>query len=102
MGKKKTVIILLLICILIASVPLILVKNSDFAGSDSLAEESISQINPSYKAWASPILEPPGSETESLLFSLQAAIGAGILGYGLGTLRTRAKLTKENRNDNNR
>lgn len=102
MNRKKIVIILLLICILIAAVPLIFIKNSDFAGSDDLAEKTISKINPSYKVWASPILEPPGSETESLLFSLQAAIGGCILGYGLGVLRTRTKLAKEHKDDNNR
>ena len=34
--------------------------------------------------WAENILEPPGGETESLLFCLQAAFGAGILGLGFG------------------
>ena len=38
-----------------------------------------------------PILEPPGGETESLLFCLQAGLGAGVFGYLLGVLRERAK-----------
>ena len=32
-----------------------------------------------------------GSETESLLFCLQAGLGAGVFGYLLGVLRERAK-----------
>lgn len=90
-SKSKTVIILILVCAIIAIVPLIFIKNSEFGGADGEAEEIISEINADYEPWASPILEPPGGETESLLFCLQAAIGAGIIGYGFGVLRQRTK-----------
>lgn len=90
-SKGKTVIILLLLCVLIAVVPLAFIKNSEFGGADGAAEEAITEIDPTYEAWASPILEPPGGETESLLFCLQAALGAGIFGYGFGILRERSK-----------
>ena len=86
-GKGKTVIILLLICVLIAVVPLALNKDSEFGGADGAAEEAITQIDPNYQPWASPLLEPPGGETESLLFCLQAALGAGVFGYCIGMLR---------------
>ncbi len=96
-GKVKTGIILVLICILIAVIPLVLIKNSQFGGSDDAASETISEILgvEEYKPWASPVYEPPGAETESLLFSLQAALGAGIMGYGIGILRERTKNRKE-------
>lgn len=90
-SKGKTVIILLLLCVLIAVVPLAFIKDSEFGGADVAAEDVITEIDPTYEAWASPILEPPGGETESLLFCLQAALGAGILGYGFGILRERSK-----------
>lgn len=96
-SKKNLIIILLILCILIAAIPLLVIKDSEFGGADGAAEDVISEVDPSYKAWASPVLEPPGGETESLLFCLQAAIGAGILGFGLGVLKERYK--KENIGD---
>ena len=59
----------------------------EWAGTDEQAEEIISKINPNYEPWFSPIWEPPSGEIESLLFSLQAAIGASIIGYFLGYYR---------------
>lgn len=90
----KLTLVLLLICVLIIIVPLMFVKNSEFAGADGAAKDAITEINPSYETWASPIMEPPGGETESLLFALQAALGAGVLGYGFGVLRERNRKEK--------
>lgn len=88
-GNLKTAVMLLLVCVVIAVVPLITIRDSEFGGADGAAEELITEINPEYEAWAAPIVEPPGGETESLLFCLQAALGAGIFGYGFGVLRER-------------
>ena len=88
-GRAKTAIILLLLCVLIAVIPLAVIRDSEFGGADGAAEELITEINPDYEAWAAPLFEVPGGETESLLFCLQAAIGAGIFGYGFGVLRER-------------
>ena len=60
------------------------VGDSEFGGSDGHAEEYITQANPDYQVWFSNIWEPPGSEIESLLFALQAAIGAGVVCYIVG------------------
>ncbi len=92
-GKMKTGIILLLLSVLIAVIPLILIKNSEFGGSDDAASETISEILEveEFEPWASPVYEPPGGETESFLFCLQAALGAGIFGYGIGVLKERTK-----------
>ena len=54
---------------------------SDFEGADGLAEEAILEIADDYEPWAEPWFEPPSGEIESLLFGLQAAIGAGFIGY---------------------
>lgn len=92
-SKGKTVFILILLCVIIAIIPLAFIKDSEFGGADGRAGDIISEIEnvEEHEPWADPVLEPPGGETESLLFCLQAAIGAGIIGYGFGTLRQRSK-----------
>ena len=91
MSKGKIVIVLLLACGLIAVIPLLTVKNSEFGGADGEAEGVIAEIAPEYEPWAEPIMEPPGGETERLLFCLQAALGAGVIGYAFGTFRERTR-----------
>ncbi|MBF0415294.1 MAG: energy-coupling factor ABC transporter substrate-binding protein [Magnetococcales bacterium] len=56
-------------------------------GSDELAKEAILAINPDYKPWFTPVWTPPNAEVESLLFAIQAGLGAGILGYVIGRRR---------------
>jgi cobalt/nickel transport protein len=89
-------IILLLLVALLAIFPLYLVKDSEFGGADGAAEEMITEINPEYEPWFNSFWEPPGGETESLLFALQAALGAGFIGYYVGYKRGQAK-EKENK-----
>lgn len=85
------VVVLLLLCVVIAAIPLLTIHDSEFGGADGQAEEAITEINPDYEPWAESILEPPGGETESLLFALQAAIGSGVIFFGLGYLVARKK-----------
>lgn len=92
----KVSLICILLCIIIGVVPLLIIKDSEFGGADGAAEEAITNIDKDYEAWYSPIFEPPGGETESLLFCLQAAFGAGIFGYGFGYLVARKKFSKTN------
>ena len=87
MKKSVIVVLLLLLCALIAVFPLVMVKNSEFGGADGAAEEAVQKVDPDYES----ILEPPGGETESLLFCLQAGLGAGVLGFGFGWLAARKK-----------
>ena len=92
----KKVIACLLVCVAIAVFPLLTNHTSDFGGSDDAASDEISQIiGHEYEPWASPVFEPPGSETESLLFWLQAALGAGVFGFGLGVLYEKNKKAKK-------
>ncbi len=44
-----------------------------------------------YQPWFSSVWTPPSGEIESLLFALQAAFGAIIIGYFLGYYRGLAK-----------
>ncbi|CAM5253517.1 energy-coupling factor ABC transporter substrate-binding protein [Streptomyces pseudogriseolus] len=64
-------------------------KEEPFAGSDGEAETAITEIDPDYEPWFSPLYEPPSGEIESALFALQAAIGAGVLAYYFGLRRGR-------------
>ncbi|MBD8137532.1 energy-coupling factor ABC transporter substrate-binding protein [Bacillus sp. CFBP 13597] len=91
---KKSLLLLFLVVIL-ATLPLITQQGTEFGGADGEAEEAITKIHPEYKPWFNSIWEPPGAETESLLFALQAAIGAGFIGYFIGVMRQRNKQTKQ-------
>ena len=62
-----------------------------FTGADGQAEGVIQEINPEYQPWFTPFFEPPSGEIESLLFGLQAALGAGAIGYCLGYYRARRR-----------
>lgn len=95
--KKNYIVVpvLLLLVIVIAVTPLLLIKDSEFGGADGAAEEAVTTINPDYQPWAQSLLEPPGGETESLLFCLQAGIGAGIFGFCFGYLVARKKYQKD-------
>jgi cobalt/nickel transport protein len=64
-----------------------LTLSAEWTGADEQAELAISDINPHYEPWFSPIWEPPSGEIETFLFSLQAAIGALLIGYFLGYYR---------------
>lgn len=92
--RGKLIIVLLLLSAVIAVVPLILIQDSEFGGADGAAEETITEIDPDYETWASPVIEPPGGETESLLFCVQAGLGAGVFGFILGRLTERKKHEK--------
>lgn len=64
-------------------------KEEPFAGADAEAETAITEIDPDYEPWFSPLYEPPSGEIESALFALQAALGAGVLAYYFGLRRGR-------------
>ncbi|ADD01684.1 Cobalt transport protein CbiN [Thermoanaerobacter italicus Ab9] len=82
-------LILGLLIILLVVFPLVSIKNAEFAGADDRATEAIAQVDKNYKPWFKPIWEPPSGEIESLLFALQAATGAGFLGYYIGVAKGR-------------
>ncbi len=86
MALWKKNLILSIIVIVLAVLPLITLKNAEFAGADGLAETAITEINPDYEPWFSSLYEPASGEIESLLFAVQAALGAGVAGFVLGRI----------------
>ena len=93
--QVTTIMVLVLICAAILIFPLMTIHDSEFGGADGAAEEAIAQVDPDYEPWAESILEPPGGETESLLFCLQTALGAVVIGFGFGYLVARKKFRGE-------
>lgn len=95
---KKSSWLMIAAVVALAVVPLFIhapVENEEaFTGADGQAESLIGTIQPGYKAWFSPLFEPPSGEIESLLFSLQAALGAGVIGFYFGRARGRSQTAK--------
>ncbi|MVO85560.1 energy-coupling factor ABC transporter substrate-binding protein [Streptomyces sp. p1417] len=91
--NTKINILLVVIVVALAVLPLALGlgdhKDEPFAGADAQAETAITEIEPDYEPWFTPLYEPPSGEVESALFALQAAIGAGVLAYYFGLRRGR-------------
>ncbi|MHB1420519.1 MAG: energy-coupling factor ABC transporter substrate-binding protein [Bacillota bacterium] len=83
----KKNLLLIAIVILLAVVPFIVAKNGSFNGADNQVKDVITQIDPGYKPWFHSLWTPPSSEVESLLFAVQAALGAGFIGYFIGYSR---------------
>lgn len=92
---KRRVVDLLLLAgvVVLTAFPLLSIHVAEgeeiFAGADGQAEGAIAGIRPAYEPWFHPLWEPPSAEIESLLFGLQAALGAGLVFYCLGYWRGR-------------
>lgn len=63
-------------------------EDEAFGGTDGAATSAIEDTG--YEPWYEPIMAPAG-EVESGLFALQAALGAGVVGFVLGTMRERSR-----------
>jgi len=87
---------LITVVILLAVAPLVFLEGAEFGGADGEAETQITQIAPHYTPWFESFFEPASGEIESMLFALQAAVGAGVLFYGLGYLKGRKKQEEGN------
>ena len=95
--NKKTVILLLIAAVLIAVVPLFVLKEA-FGGSDDAGSVMVEEIHGEYEPWFTPVLETaldrelPG-EIESLIFCIQTGIGVGIIAFIMGRFVERKKWT---------
>jgi cobalt/nickel transport protein len=100
MVDKKPIILLCLVA-LILIIPFFLYNGMGedqgyFKGADDQGTRAIEETG--YQPWFSSIWEPPSGEIESLLFALQAAIGAIIIGYVLGYYNGQANERKKQEN----
>ena len=103
--KRYQNILLIIAVVVLAALPLMMVAKPAagpdgqeveiFAGADDKAKDLIGEINPDYQPWFSSIIEPASGEIASMLFALQAAIGAGFIGYYLGAGAMREKMRRE-------
>ncbi|OLL76042.1 Additional substrate-specific component CbiN of cobalt ECF transporter [Pseudonocardia sp. Ae263_Ps1] len=88
--SRSTLVNVLLVVAVVAlfAIPVLFVPG-EYSGADGQAGEAIEASG--YEPWFSPVWEPPSGESESGIFALQAAAGAGVLGYCLGVARTRSR-----------
>lgn len=91
--KRSTMVnwLLLVAVLVLVAFPVVFVSG-EFGGADGQAQDAITESHPDYQPWFSPIYEPPSEEVASGLFALQAAIGAGVVGYYFGVVRTKRRL----------
>ena len=99
-SRRWTNWLLIGLVILLVVVPLVLRNGSEFGGSDNAAQEAISSVDPGYQPWFTPLWVPPGSEIESLLFALQAALGAAVIGYFFGLKRGQRQAIDRQKSEN--
>ena len=84
MSATRSVLLLAAAAAIVAA-PLVMPGlKGEFKGSDDLGTEAILKSRPGYKPWFEPLWKPPSDEVESMLFALQAALGAGVIGYVIG------------------
>ncbi|MGB9928135.1 MAG: energy-coupling factor ABC transporter substrate-binding protein [Methanosarcina sp.] len=97
MSKKLEVIVIAVLLIFgLQFIYMSYNSDAEFQGADGQAEGAIKEITgETYEPVSKPLWEPPSGEIESLLFGLQAAIGAGVLGYFLGYYRAKKRYENE-------
>ncbi len=78
----------IVLMVAIFAIPFIISPNAKFGGADVAGSAAIQEQQPDYQRWALPLWQPP-PETESMLFALQAALGAGLIGYFIGHEKAR-------------
>jgi cobalt/nickel transport protein len=93
---RRQNLLLALAVVALAVLPLVTIRPGDdgeavFGGTDDRGAQLAASLRPEYQRWATPVWEPPSAEVASLLFGVQAAIGAGALGYCLGYWRGRRR-----------
>ncbi|WP_423363454.1 energy-coupling factor ABC transporter substrate-binding protein [Mycoplasma sp. P36-A1] len=94
MNKKITYPILIIAAILLIMIPLVQLSGNEFVGTDDQAVEAITQLNQTYTPWFDNIFDI-SDEMESIFFTLQATIGAFVLGIALGRISSKKNTNEE-------
>lgn len=99
-NSRLVTITLIALAVVIAAFPMFFHFGSPdseepFGGTDAGAETIVEEHDPGYEQWFHPLAGELPGEVESGLFALQAALGAGVLGFALGNYRGRNKREKE-------
>ncbi len=99
-ADKRTITVIMVAVILIAVIPLFILKGAEFGGSDDAGSQVVESIEKDFEPWFSPVLESmlgrelPG-EVESLIFCIQTGIGVGIIAFLLGRFVERKRWEKK-------
>ena len=93
MVERITTIMLLIIITLIAYPLIFESKAVSVPSSDDQGPAWI--LSTGYVPWVHPIWTPPNSDIEAGLFALQAALGAGLMGYVFGIWHAQARMRKK-------
>jgi cobalt/nickel transport protein len=83
--------LLIAVTVALFAVPFLLGPGREFSGTDDQAEQMIKQIHAGYEPWTKPIWKPPSDEIETLLFCVQGGLGALVIGYCIGIMRSSQK-----------
>lgn len=97
--NKKTIALLVVLCVVLIAAPVLALRGAEFGGSDDAGSDKVAEITgTAYEPWFTPVFEQllggelPG-ELESLIFCVQTGIGVGVLAFFLGRFVERAKWT---------
>lgn len=101
--NQKIALVSLLAILLIALVPLFVLRDAQFSGSDDAGSQMVETVRGErYEPWFTPVLERliggelPG-EVESLFFCVQTGIGVGVISFAFGYLVARKKYSGKER-----
>ena len=81
---RWTPLILLGAVIVLMVLPFVVARGADFAGADGKAGEVITDGEPRLHALVHSLFGSRPVRPETMIFSLQAAIGAGLVAFGFG------------------
>lgn len=88
-SRKNLILFLMVIALVI--IPLVISGDAEFGGADGQAADAVSEMNPEYTPWFESLWSPPSGEIESLLFAVQASLGAGVIAYYFGYMKGKRK-----------
>jgi cobalt/nickel transport system permease protein len=73
--------------VLLVAGPMVANTGAKYMGADTRGQAEVGKIDPGYKRWFKNVWTPPSGEVETFLFAFQAALGAGLVGYVVGSRR---------------